>query len=536
MRKTIVTTLCAVSLAACGDSGGNTVSATGTGTGTATDTPGTTNDPSATGTATESTPTTTDVSGTGTATGTGTSNPTTGTPTTDGPTSDPTTSGPTSDPSTSTPMTSSTDTTDGTTMGVSDGTSSSSSGGPVPVCGDALLDVGEECDDGNDVDNDACSNTCTKVPCDQQMGGGQGGFDFSYLWVSNSPAGTVSKIDTKTAVEVARYVSGPVGKQDPSRTSVSVDGRFAVAVNRNGGITMYAAEKADCKDKNANGMIETSTGPNNVLAWGADECQLWNVDLPGTSNQGPRPVSWTIGPQDAETCAFGMGDVWVGWYVQGQNTGGFRLLNGDDGATLQNVTVPNWSGQNWGPYGGAIDGDNNFWAIGWGQTGPVIKIDGQTFQATNYGNPGGWIYGMGLDAKGNTWAAGCGTANVYRFDKETLKWSTVANVGGSCLRGLQVDSEGRAFIAKNGGCGVAVIDTETLQVINAHVPIPGCSTPVGISIDAEGFVWIVDQGASRAFKMDPDTYQIVATVTGLVSPYTYSDMTGAGINLQTLPQ
>jgi len=536
MRKTLITTLCAASLAACGDTGETTVTATGTGSASET---GTTADTTAPATISATDPTPTTSAGTMSATGTGTSDPsTTAGPTTDpsttaGPTTDPsTTAGPTTDPST----TIGPDTTGETTMGVSDTNSSSSTGEPAPVCGDGLIDVGEECDDANAVDNDACSNACTKVPCDQQMGGGGANFDFSYLWVSNSPAGTVSKIDTKNAVEVARYVSGPAGKQDPSRTSVSADGRFAVAVNRNGGITMYAAEKADCVDKNGNGMIETSAGANNVLAWGSDECQLWNVDLPGTSNQGPRPVSWNIGPQDPDTCAYGQGDVWVGWYLQGQNTGSFRLLNGEDGATLQNVSVPNWSGMNWGPYGGAIDSENNFWTIGWGQAGPVVKIDGKTFQATNYGNPGGWIYGMGLDQKGNTWAAGCGTANVYRFDKAAAKWSTVANVGGSCLRGLQVDSEGRAFIAKNGGCGVAVIDTETLQVINANVPVPGCSTPVGISIDAEGFVWIVDQGASKAFKMDPDTYQIVATVAGLVSPYTYSDMTGAGINLQTLPQ
>ena len=415
------------------------------------------------------------------------------------------------------------------------GSGTASTGGVMPVCGNGLLEPGEECDDGNDVDNDACSNTCTKVPCDQQMAPDV--FDFSYIWISNSPAGTVSKIDTATATEVGRYVSGPPGRQDPSRTSVSVDGRFAVVVNRNGSITMFAAEEDDCIDKNNNNQIETSTGPADVLPWGQDECMIWSVDLPSFSNnQGPRPVSWNVGEQDPNTCQYAMGDVWVGWYDQGQNTGYFRLLNGEDGATITEVSVPNWSGMNWGPYGGAIDGNNDFWVTGWGSNGPVVKIDGQTYQATHYGNPGGWIYGMGLDLDGNTWASGCGTPNVYRFDAQNQTWSTVANIGGSCLRGLQVDREGRAFIAKNGPCGLGVIDTQTLTVIQAHVNIPGCSTPVGVSIDAEGYVWVVDQGASAAFKIDPDTYAVVATVTGLVSPYTYSDMTGAGLNAQILPQ
>ena len=428
-------------------------------------------------------------------------------------------------------------TTNGSTTGGSTatGTAGSSTGGQMPVCGNGVVEMGEECDDGNAIDNDACSNVCTKVPCDQQMAPDV--FDFSYIWISNSPAGTVSKIDTASATEVGRYVSGPPGKQDPSRTSVSVDGKFAVVVNRNGSITMFAAEPDDCIDKNNNNQIDTSTGPGDVRPWGEDECMIWSKDLPSFSNnQGPRPVSWNVGEQDPNTCQYAMGDVWVGWYNQGQNTGYFRLLNGEDGATITEVTVPNWSGMNWGPYGGAIDGDNNFWVTGWGSNGPVVKIDGQTYQATHYGTAGGWIYGMGLDLAGNTWASGCGTANVCRFDAQSETWSTVANIGGSCLRGLQVDRQGRAFIAKNGPCGLGVIDTMTQTVIQAHVNIPGCGTPVGVSIDAEGYVWVVDQGASAAFKIDPDNYNVVATVTGLQSPYTYSDMTGAGLNAQILPQ
>jgi hypothetical protein len=363
-------------------------------------------------------------------------------------------------------------------------------------------------------------------------------FDFSYIWVANSPQGTVSKIDTLSAVEVARYASGPNGATDPSRTSVSGNGKFAVVANRNGGLTMISAELEGCVDNNNNNMIETSQGPNNVLAWGQDECVIWNISLPGTSNQGPRPVSWTIGEQNPFTCEYDVGDVWIGWYNQAQNTGYFRLVEGMTGATIDEVEVPNWSGMNWGPYGGAIDSDNNFWAIGWGQQGPVVKIDGMTHEATHYGNPGGWIYGMGLDLAGNTWAGGCGNGNVYRFHKENETWSQVANVPGvSCLRGLQVDIDGVAWIAKNGPCGLAAIDTmvEPPQVINANIGIQGCQTPVGVSIDAEGFVWVVDQGG-RAFKIDPDTYQLVATVQGLVGPYTYSDMTGAGINAQIMPQ
>lgn len=363
-------------------------------------------------------------------------------------------------------------------------------------------------------------------------------FDFSYLWVSNSPEGTVSKIDTQQALEVGRYESGPVGVRDPSRTSVSADGRYAVVVNRSGGITMIAAEDDECVDTNMNGVIDTSTGAGDVFTWGEDECVLWNVPLPGSGTTGPRPVSWTIGEQDPVSCEYAIGNVWVGWYDSAANQGNFRLLDGATGATLDDVAVPSWSGESWGPYGGAIDADNNFWAIGWGTNGPVVRIDGVTHTATHYGSAGGWIYGMGLDLEGNTWATGCGTPDVYRFDAAAETWETVASISGAnCLRGMQVDSNGVAWIAKNGACGLAAIDTTTdpPTVIDDNIALPGCNTPVGVSIDAEGFVWVVDQGSNQAMKYDPTTGMIDATVGGLVSPYTYSDMTGAGIAAQILP-
>jgi hypothetical protein len=48
-------------------------------------------------------------------------------------------------------------------------------------------------------------------------------------------------------------------------------------------------------------------------------------------------------------------------------------------------------------------------------------------------------------------------------------------------------------------------------------------------------VWVVDKNAEQAYKVDPETYEIVTIVTGLVDPYTYSDMTGHGLGLVAGP-
>jgi cysteine-rich repeat protein len=55
---------------------------------------------------------------------------------------------------------SSVDTTDDTTAG-----DETSTGPPPATCGDGIVDAGEACDDGNSVDNDACTNACKLADC-----------------------------------------------------------------------------------------------------------------------------------------------------------------------------------------------------------------------------------------------------------------------------------------------------------------------------------------------------------------------------------
>ena len=51
-------------------------------------------------------------------------------------------------------------------------------------------------------------------------GGGSGlGTDFSYIWVANSPEGTVSKINTQTLLEEGRYLVRADSAGSPSRTA-----------------------------------------------------------------------------------------------------------------------------------------------------------------------------------------------------------------------------------------------------------------------------------------------------------------------------
>jgi cysteine-rich repeat protein len=52
-----------------------------------------------------------------------------------------------------------------TTGSTGDTTTGSTTEPPGPSCGDGVVDAGEQCDDGNDDDADACSNACTAAVC-----------------------------------------------------------------------------------------------------------------------------------------------------------------------------------------------------------------------------------------------------------------------------------------------------------------------------------------------------------------------------------
>ena len=368
-------------------------------------------------------------------------------------------------------------------------------------------------------------------------GGGGGNQDLlSFIWIANSGEGTVSKINTMTGVEEGRYDSSPQVGGNPSRTSVNLLGDVAVSNRDPGGVTKIAARVEDCVDKNNNNQIETSSGPNDVLPWGQDECVLWHTVTPTSSyGNGPRPTAWEGGKFDAEGCAIDDNPrLWIGFRTDNGN-GVFWRLDGATGEILDEIDVGYW-GSGYGPYGGAVNAEGDLLVTGL-NTDPVKHIDAETLAVTDLGNPGNACkYGMSVDQNGDIWVGHCFGEGVSTYSFANNQWTTIPNAGGTRVNGVQVDRDGNVWGAGSDPCRLVQIDVETKQYVNTNIPLPiDCSSPWGVSADVEGFVWIVDMGSSKAYKVDPDTYQTVLTVSGLIGPYTYSDMTGSGLNLVVNP-
>jgi len=376
-------------------------------------------------------------------------------------------------------------TSDGSGSGQADGTADGTAGDDD---GKTKFDLGEQPD--------------ANLGCDGGGGGGGGMTDFSYIWISNSNEGTISKINTQTLVEEARYIVRPDAAGNPSRTSVNLNGDVVVA-NRSGGVTMIYARAEDCPDAG-----NTSTGMGDVKAW-PDGCVAWHTPF-GYASQ--RPVAWTQGTFNNGTCRYDDTKVWT----SGANGSiDVVLIDGETGMVEQTIPIPGVSPNFYGIYGGAVDASGNFWGSQLGQ-GQLVRVRLADFSVDTWGMAASG-YGMTVDHLGQVWTC---SSTVARFDPMTETWQTAA-VGGQA--GCMEDGNGTLWLANDPMVGV---DINTMAIVQT-IDLPNYVH--GISIDFFGYVWGPAIYNNEAYRIDPVT-GIIDTVTGLNFPYTYSDMTGFALS------
>jgi hypothetical protein len=341
-------------------------------------------------------------------------------------------------------------------------------------------------------------------------GGGGGPTEFSYIWVANSSQGTVSKINTETLIEEGRYIVRMDSAGSPSRTSVNLNGDMAVA-NRLSGVTKIVARPEECNDP-----TNTSTGGGDIKPW-MDGCIAWFTPFNYASQ---RPVAWTQGEFDDGTCRYENTKLWT----SGANASiDVILIDGETGVVEQTIPIPGVAPNFYGIYGAAVDNEGNFWGSQLG-IGALVRVDIDDFTVQTWPmNQSG--YGMTVDHEGRPWT--CSSA-VARFDPASETWMANAMAGASG-GGCMVDADGILWVGGyDPGTYANVllgIDSETLMAVQS-IPIPNYAK--GISIDFQGNVWAVSYTA-EAYRVNPVTMQI-DTFTGLVGPYTYSDMTGFALS------
>lgn len=402
-------------------------------------------------------------------------------------------------------------------------------GGCAQVC---QLEVGP----GGDAPFDPAGASGTGITPDGALTLDASSFALHMLWVANSGENTVSKIDTETGKEVARYaVCG-----DPSRTAVDLEGDCWVACRADGKVAKIALDLASCVDKDGDGVIETSSDTNGdgvisgaeLLAPGADECVLLVVKPEGDAKARALAI-------DAE------GHPWVGYY----ETRTLFRLHPLTGETMAKVDLSKVSSGK--PYGMAIDQKGRIWvALRDGNPTALALVDPTSFpiEPVAWGTPNGHqAYGIAVDGKGRVWMAGGESRNVSRFDPKTETWKTLSLSGKPHARGVAISTDGKVYVAHHdftsdcsGGKDhyVSVVDAESVALIDSIDTSTGNGKlgPVGLAIDFDDHLWAIDQCSSTATKIDRDTHEVLGHFPTGSAPYTYSDMTGFALKTVVAPE
>lgn len=335
--------------------------------------------------------------------------------------------------------------------------------------------------------------------------------NFKYIWVSNSPESTVSKVDCKTGNEVGRYRVCT----DPSRTSVDLEGNVWVACRGDGKIVKIMAETKSCIDKNGNGTIETSQDKNGSKTIsqdemvgpsspGADECVKFIVQ-PGGTGSAARGVA-----VDKEN------HLWVGKY-----DGNLYRLEPEAGKVIDQIN----GAVSCGPYGMVVDQKGILWV----QCGSLKRVDPVTKAVTSHGSAPGQ-YGINVDKFGKIWI-GSYSVGAARYDPLTGQWQNA--IGCPQGSGIASSNDGYVWVANDSNYSVTKIDAVTMKAVGS-VKIGG--SPHGIALDYDGFVWGVNWGGHTISKVDPKNMVMVGDYPVGNNPYTYSDMTGYTLNYFTAPK
>ncbi len=464
--------------------------------------------------------------------------------------------------------------------------------GVMSTCGNCL----PGCDDtGVDAEPFPCMEQNPAIECDGVSTDPNGDLvldsstiENHYLWIANDPEGTVTKIDTRTGREIARYASvtharvvdhaagrpfaawSPTAQlHRPSRTAVDFYGDVWVA-NRAPGtqptITKILNDVDDCTDRNGNLTIDTSrdvdndgriTITNPAEFFGeADECIAMTVAV-GTQNTF-QARALAI---DAGVTVEGQrnpGNVWVGMYTEQA----FYQISGVDGSLMQRVPATGTlqaataSSSAIQPYGAAIDSQGRLWSIG-GCCGPqsLLRIDTGSNPApvtrVAATSPGG-AYGIAVDLMDRVWVGSYTGPRVDRYDPAAGAngtWTTVniPNSSGWITRGVGIDTRGNVWAAMHGGANSRIARINATSATSTGVYDLGGNTAIGVGVDFDGDVWAVNQaspGTTSRLHIDPvsgnpaphaTTGNMVDTFPTGPNPYTYSDFTGLGLRTVTRP-
>ena len=362
---------------------------------------------------------------------------------------------------------------------------------------------------------------------------------FPFIWIPNNN-GTVSKINSLTGEEIARYIVWPSKDKatlynGPSRTAIDLDGNCWVA-NRGLGtiVKIGSKENLQFEDRNKNGICDTCIDLNNngiiddneVLPWGEDECVLKEIllfgDNPGAYTPGTYSKEYSNSIFPRALAIDKNNNLWVGAYDLKK----YYKIDCVTGSILSVIDLNDW---NHHPYGAVIDK----YGFLWSSSGPseeknLIKIDtNKEIVVSKISNLQELTpYCLALDKFDHLFLSGWTSNKLARLNiiNDNLDWvySDSKNLNNS--RGITCTSDGDVWIANSGNNTVARYSNNG----NFIVSIPAAKNPTALSVDNMGNIWVCGLTDENIYMIDSltNTISLVKDIPNSDGHNAYSDMTG----------
>jgi hypothetical protein len=365
----------------------------------------------------------------------------------------------------------------------------------------------------------------------------------NFLWVANANDGAVTKVDTRTGRQVARYDSVLTRNWDNSIPPVraprdscnypiatAVDARGdAYTVNRgnctgtSATITKYAGTLAACVDRNGNGVIDTSSDVNGDGSIGltdtaefvgqTDECILWTKAYAIAGDAGYALVV------DSDQ------NVWSAGYTSSK----LYRLDGQTGAVTKTIDLKAETGTATGIQALAVGPGGLLYASDSSSQRLVRKInpnapDGaHVVDALTSPVP---TYGLAVDRNGVAWL-GAESDSAVGIVQADFTAHTIQQVGsgGGCsgrTHGIAVDAAGDIWAACVGSNRVLRVGANGVAKGNWFVS----THPEGVAVAADGKIWLSAQGTDSAVVVNPAVANTTQSYAVWGKPFSLGDMTG----------
>ncbi|KFB74183.1 MAG: Streptogramin lyase [Candidatus Accumulibacter phosphatis] len=415
---------------------------------------------------------------------------------------------------------------------------------PIALAGTTVYTLDAQFDQG------VLSGVNHDTPNNDQLQLSSVGTTFPVLWVANAGEDTLSKIDTTTGKELARYRtffgSGPFANHTafsgpaPSRSAVDINGN-AYILNRHfdgGRPSLMKVLAEGFIDRNANTTAETSTDgdisgsiSSSETKDVVDDNSNGHFDCaipPGTCESRDERVAWVTTFPAAEAGQLGRalcigtdGNLWAGMY----NSGHFYKIRASDGVILSGPhSVP------WNPYGCLVDGAGILWSAS--LSGRLGRLDTSNPASVSFFDDSSQNYGIAL-GNGKVYL---GSLSGFGFREFTPGPNTFTTPGGSkgfASTGISVDGSGNIWTGFYSGGGVKKYSPAGAELCSGASQ--SSTETRGVIVDSDNNVWQINRLTNSVSKYRGSDCAPLGVFPVGFDPYTYSDATGFAARNITSP-